>query len=354
MPGNTIGRLFRVTTFGESHGEALGGIIDGCPSGLSLTEEDMQKALDKRRPGQGPTATARRESDTVHILSGVFEGRTTGTPIAFLVYNENQRSSDYEALREVFRPGHADWGFLKKFGLRDHRGGGRSSARETIGRVAAGAVADRLLEEAGIRVQAATVEFGGIPVRTVDMQGAWERPFFSADPDVIPLWEERVLRARKEKDTLGGIVQVEATGVPAGLGEPVFYKLDAALAGALMGVGAVKGVEIGDGFAAARACGSQNNDSLLPGGQFASNHAGGILGGISSGQTIVARAAVKPIPSIPREQQTVDVHGTPTIILVGGRHDLSAIPRCVPVHRAMVSLVLADMLLLQRRQIWKA
>ncbi len=349
MPGNTIGRLFRVTTFGESHGEALGGIIDGCPSGLSLTEEDMQKALDKRRPGQGPTATARRESDTVHILSGVFEGRTTGTPIAFLVYNENQRSSDYEALREVFRPGHADWGFLKKFGLRDHRGGGRSSARETIGRVAAGAVADRLLEEAGIRVQAATVEFGGIPVRTVDMQGAWERPFFSADPDVIPLWEERVLRARKEKDTLGGIVQVEATGVPAGLGEPVFYKLDAALAGALMGVGAVKGVEIGDGFAAARACGSQNNDPLLPGGQFASNHAGGILGGISSGQTIVARAAVKPIPSIPREQQTVDMHDRPATILVGGRHDLSAIPRCVPVHRAMVSLVLADMLLLQRR-----
>ncbi len=354
MPGNTIGRLFRVTTFGESHGEALGGIIDGCPSGLPLTVEDMQKALDKRRPGQGPTATARRESDTVHILSGVFEGRTTGTPIAFLVYNENQRSSDYEALREVFRPGHADWGFLKKFGLRDHRGGGRSSARETIGRVAAGAVADKVLEEAGIRVQAATVEFGGIPVRTVDMQGAWDRPFFSADPDVIPLWEERVVQARKDRDTLGGIVQVEATGVPAGLGEPVFYKLDAALASALMGVGAVKGVEIGDGFAAARACGSQNNDPLLPGGQFASNHAGGILGGISSGQTIVARAAVKPIPSIPREQQTVDVHGTPTIILVGGRHDLSAIPRCVPVHRAMVSLVLADMLLLQRRQIWKA
>ncbi len=354
MPGNTIGRLFRVTTFGESHGEALGGIIDGCPSGLPLTVEDMQKALDKRRPGQGPTATARRESDTVHILSGVFEGRTTGTPIAFLVYNENQRSSDYDALREVFRPGHADWGFLKKFGLRDHRGGGRSSARETIGRVAAGAVADKVLEEAGIRVQAATVEFGGIPVRTVDMQGAWDRPFFSADPDVIPLWEERVVQARKDRDTLGGIVQVEATGVPAGLGEPVFYKLDAALASALMGVGAVKGVEIGDGFAAARACGSQNNDPLLPGGQFASNHAGGILGGISSGQTIVARAAVKPIPSIPREQQTVDVHGTPTIILVGGRHDLSAIPRCVPVHRAMVSLVLADMLLLQRRQIWKA
>ena len=348
MPGNTIGRLFRVTTFGESHGEALGGIIDGCPSGLSLTEEDMQKALDKRRPGQGPTATARRESDTVHILSGVFEGRTTGTPIAFLVYNENQRSSDYEALREVFRPGHADWGFLKKFGLRDHRGGGRSSARETIGRVAAGAVADRLLEEAGIRVQAATVEFGGIPVRTVDMQGAWERPFFSADPDVIPLWEERVLRARKEKDTLGGIVEICARHVPAGLGEPVFDKLDACLAHALMGVGAVKGVEVGDGFAAARSVGSVNNDPLTPDG-FAANHAGGILGGISSGQDIVLRAAVKPIASIAREQQTIDREGRPATVLVGGRHDLSAIPRIVPVLRAMTALTLADALLLQAR-----
>ncbi len=349
MTGNTFGSLFRLTTFGESHGTAVGGIIDGCPSGLPLSEEDMQKALDKRRPGQGPTATTRKESDTAHILSGVFEGRTTGTPIAFCVYNENQRSQDYDNIRDLFRPGHADYGFFQKFGLRDHRGGGRSSARETIARVAAGAVADILLAEAGIRVFAATVELGGIPVDSVEMEHALERPFFSADPGVVERWEELVLATRREHDTLGGITRVEVRGAPAGLGAPVFGKLDAALAGALMGVGAVKGVEIGDGFAAARSTGSRNNDPMLPGGLFESNHAGGILGGMSSGQDIVARCAVKPISSIPREQHSIDVSGRPVNLLVGGRHDLSAIPRCVPVHKAMASLVMADMLLLQRR-----
>ena len=325
MSQNTFGTLFKVTTFGESHGMAVGGVVDGCPPNLPLTEEDMQRALDRRKPGQGATATPRKESDTVHILSGTYLGRTTGTPIAFVVYNENQRSGDYDNLKDVFRPGHADWGFYKKFGFRDHRGGGRSSARETIARVAAGAVAD------------------------IDLEGAYDRPFYSADESVVAQWDARVLEARKAHDTLGGIVQTEAYGVPAGLGEPVFGKLDASIASAIMGIGAVKGVEIGDGFAAARATGSANNDPLLPGGLFASNHAGGILGGISSGQTIVVRAAVKPISSIASEQQTVDVNGNAVTIRVGGRHDLSAIPRCVPVHRAMVSLVLADMLLMQRR-----
>ena len=266
-----------------------------------------------------------------------------------MVYNENQRSGDYDNLKDVFRPGHADWGFYKKFGFRDHRGGGRSSARETIARVAAGAVAEKLLESEGIRVRSATVELGGIAVASIDLEGAYDRPFYSADESVVAQWDARVLEARKAHDTLGGIVQTEAYGVPAGLGEPVFGKLDASIASAIMGIGAVKGVEIGDGFAAARATGSANNDPLLPGGLFASNHAGGILGGISSGQTIVVRAAVKPISSIASEQQTVDVNGNAVTIRVGGRHDLSAIPRCVPVHRAMVSLVLADMLLMQRR-----
>ena len=329
MPANTFGELFRVTTFGESHGAGLGGIIDGCPPGLPLCEADMQRALDLRKPGSGPTATKRKESDTVEILSGVFEGKTTGTPIAFLVRNQNQRSSDYEDLRRVFRPGHADWGFYSKFGIRDHRGGGRSSGRETIGRVAAGAVADILLGTLGIRVLAATVELGGIPAEGLDLDGALHRPYFAASDEAPAKWDERVREARASADTLGGIVRIEARGVPAGLGEPVFGKLDAELAFALMGVG--------------------NNDPMLEGGKFASNHAGGILGGISSGQDIIVKAAVKPIASIPQEQRTIDIDGKPVSITIGGRHDLSAIPRCVPVHRAMVSLVLADAVLLQRR-----
>lgn len=349
MPGNTFGTIFQLMTFGESHGEAVGGIIDGCPAGLPLATEDMQRALDKRKPGEGPTATSRKESDTVHILSGVFEGRTTGTPIAFCVYNENQRSADYNKLKDVFRPGHADFGFFQKFGLRDHRGGGRSSGRETIARVAAGAVADILLASAGIRVYAATVELGGVPVKRVEMEHAFERPYFAADPDIAEAWDKRVCEARQDHDTLGGITRIEARGVPAGLGEPVFGKLDGALAGALMGVGAVKGVEIGDGFAAARTTGSENNDPFIPGAKLASNHSGGILGGISSGADIVVRCAVKPIPSIPRQQTTINIEGEETKIVVAGRHDLAAIPRCVPVHKAMVSLVLADMLLMQRR-----
>lgn len=359
MAGNTFGRILRLTTFGESHGPGLGGVLDGCPAGLELCEADIQAELDLRKPGQGPTATKRKESDTLRLLSGVFEGRTTGTPIAFYIANEDQRSRDYGNLAEVFRPGHADWGYFAKYnGIRDHRGGGRSSGRETAARVAGGAIAKKMLARAGVIVQAACVELGGIavPAGDVDMERAQGRPYFAASDAAPPLWDAAVAEARKAGDTLGGIVQIVARHVPAGLGEPVFDKLEAVLAHAVMSVGAVKGVEVGEGFAAARLRGSQNNDPLLPGAdgalssvRFVSNHAGGILGGISSGQDIVLRAAVKPIASIAQEQRSVDTQGRAAAVLIEGRHDLSAIPRIVPVLSAMTALALADALLLQGR-----
>ncbi len=359
MAGNTFGRILRLTTFGESHGPGLGGVLDGCPAGLELCEADIQAELDLRKPGQGPTATKRKESDTLRLLSGVFEGRTTGTPIAFYIANEDQRSRDYGNLAEVFRPGHADWGYFAKYnGIRDHRGGGRSSGRETAARVAGGAIAKKILARAGVIVQAACVELGGIavPAGDVDMERAQGRPYFAASDAAPPLWDAAVAEARKAGDTLGGIVQIVARHVPAGLGEPVFDKLEAVLAHAVMSVGAVKGVEVGEGFAAARLRGSQNNDPLLPGAdgalssvRFVSNHAGGILGGISSGQDIVLRAAVKPIASIAQEQRSVDTQGRAAAVLIEGRHDLSAIPRIVPVLSAMTALALADALLLQGR-----
>ena len=349
MSGSTFGRIFRLTTYGESHGPGLGGIVDGCPPGIVLDESTIQAELDKRRPGQGgsPT-TGRKEPDTVNILSGVFEGKTTGAPIGFHIANTGQRSGDYDALRDVYRPGHADYTFDAKFGFRDYRGGGRSSGRETVSRVAGGAIAQALLAREGIALQACAVSFGGIDAPLTDIPGAQTRPFFAPDESVIPQWEEAVQAAKSVGDTLGGAVRVEAHGVPAGLGEPVFDKLDALFAHALMSVGAVKGVAVGDGFAAASATGVANNDFLVPGG-FASNHAGGILGGISTGQPIILTAAVKPIASIAMEQQTVNKAGKPVAIRVGGRHDLSAIPRIVPVLKAMAALVLADALLLQKR-----
>lgn len=360
MAGNSFGRILRLTTFGESHGPGLGGIVDGCPAGIPLCEADMQAELDRRRPGHGPTATARKEPDTVHLLSGVFGGVTTGTPVAFYIANENQRSRDYGNLAEVFRPGHADWGFFKKFaGIRDFRGGGRSSARETAARVAGGVIARRILEPYGVRVLAACVELGGISLPegvTPNLDKARERPYCAAHDSLPSLWDAAVAKARNAGDTLGGIVRIEARHVPAGLGEPVFDKLQAVLAHAIMSVGAVKGFSVGEGFGAARLRGSQNNDPLLPAdppspgaASFASNHAGGILGGISSGQDIVLHAAVKPIASIATEQQTVDRQGRAAAVRVGGRHDLSAIPRIVPVLEAMTALALADALLLQRR-----
>jgi len=349
MAGNTFGTIFRLTTFGESHGPALGGVIDGCPAGIGLDEELIQVELDKRKPGQGGIAvTARKESDTVRLLSGVFEGRTTGTSIGFMIANEDQRSRDYGNIMDVFRPGHGDMSYQAKYGVRDYRGGGRSSGRETAARVAGGAVAGAFLQTSGIRIQAACVELGGIATTTFDFAGAESRPFFAADASIVDAWQERVKTVAGQGDTLGGVVEIRATGVPAGLGEPVFDKLDARLAAAVMSVGAVKGVEIGSGFAAARMLGSENNDAMTSAG-FASNHSGGTLAGISSGQEIVVRAAVKPIPSIAQDQQTVDRFGNAVQIRVGGRHDICAIPRIVPVLAAMVRLVLADMILLQRR-----
>ncbi|MGE4469608.1 MAG: chorismate synthase [Desulfovibrio sp.] len=351
MSGNVFGELFRLSTYGESHGPGLGGVIDGCPAGLPLDETMIQAELDRRKPGQGPASTARRESDRVRLLSGVFQGVTTGTPIGFHIANEDQRSGDYSEISRVFRPGHADFGFHAKFGLRDYRGGGRSSGRETVARVVGGAVARRLLEMQGVTVQARTVELGGIPAAQGEEDG-WdavlEQPFFAPGPLSASRWRERVMQVRQAGDTVGGVVEVRAQGVPPGWGEPVFGKLDARLAGALMSVGAVKGVEIGAGFAAARLLGSENNDAMTRHG-FASNRGGGVLGGISSGQDVLARVAVKPIPSIALEQRTVTTQGAETSIRIGGRHDISAIPRIVPVLGAMTALVLADLLLLDRR-----
>jgi len=325
---NTFGRNFRITTFGESHGKAVGAVVDGCPAGISLEEKDIQELLDRRRPGTSPLTSPRKEADRVEILSGVFEGKTTGTPIAMLVRNENTKSEDYESLREVFRPGHADVTYQEKYGIRDHRGGGRSSGRETVGRVAAGALALKYLRDHGIVIAG----------RIVSVHG-------KTGPKEI---EQEILAAKEAGDSVGGIVEVVATGVPAGLGDPVFGKLDALIAGALMGIGAVKGVEIGDGFAVAAMFGSGNNDPMTKDG-FASNHAGGILGGISSGQKIVVRIAVKPTPSIAKPQQTRDIHGNEVEIRVGGRHDPCIVPRIVPVAEAMLGLVLADCLLEQEK-----
>ncbi len=347
MAGNTFGQVFKVTTWGESHGPALGAVIDGCPPRLPLSPAAVAAELARRRPGVQAHATTRREPDQVEILSGVFEGLTTGTPISLIIRNRDVRSQDYDALREVFRPGHGDVTFQAKYGIRDHRGGGRASARETVARVAAGAVAQIVLDQAGIKVLAYTVEFGGVPARFQDETAIWDNPFACPDPEAVAAMTARVQEVKARKDSLGGVVEVRVRGCPPGLGEPVFDKLDAALAQAAMSVGAVKGVEIGAGFAAARMMGSEHNDPIIPGG-FASNHAGGILAGISNGDEIIVRAAVKPIPSIAREQQTVDLAGNPRTLTIAGRHDVSAIPRIVPVLQAMVRLTLVDFLLRQR------
>jgi chorismate synthase len=347
MAGNSIGDLFRVTTFGESHGEGVGAVIDGCPSRMALSAEDFVPAMARRRPGRTPLDTPRREEDRVEILSGVFEGETTGTPIALFIRNRDVDSRPYEVLRNAFRPGHADYSYFRKYGHYDFRGGGRSSARETAARVAAGVVAQKILEPAGIQVAAWTLELGGIQARKIVPGAAENNSFFCPDPDAVPEMEARLKKAREEHDSLGGIVEARVLGCPAGLGEPVFDKLDAGLAQAVMSVGAVKGVEIGAGFAAARLSGSENNDPLTPEG-FRTNRAGGILGGISNGDEIVLRAAIKPIPSIKRVQDTITREGEAVKLRLEGRHDISAVPRVVPVLEAMIRIVLADHLLRAR------
>jgi chorismate synthase len=343
MAGNCFGRLFQVTTWGESHGPALGVVIDGCPPAIPLAAEDIQKDLERRRPGRRLTSP-RREPDRVEILSGVFEGCTTGTPISLVIFNRDARSADYHPLADVYRPGHADRTYDQKYGLRDWRGGGRSSARETAARVAAAAVARKFLESRGVRVTAYTVALGGVHARRFDPDAITANPLFCPDALAAAAMEERLQAVRRAGDSLGGIVEIRADGCPAGLGEPVFDKLDARLAAALMSIGAVKGVEIGAGFAAAEMLGSEHNDPITVEG-YASNHAGGILGGIATGMEIVVRVAVKPIPSIEKEQRTVTRAGVPTTITITGRHDASAIPRIVPVCEAMVLLVLADFML---------
>ena len=325
---NTFGSNFRVTTFGESHGAAVGCVIDGCPARLPLALSDIQPLLDRRRPGTSPLVSARSEEDKVEILSGVFEKMTTGTPIALLVKNQDMHAHDYEAIKEKFRPGHADFTYQAKYGIRDYRGGGRSSGRETVGRVAAGAVAMKYLSSKGIALQG----------RIVAVRGMTDRQKMDGE----------ILAARAAGDSVGGIAEITAIGCPAGLGDPVFGKLDAAIAAAMMGIGAVKGVEIGDGFAVAERFGSENNDQMTSVG-FTSNHAGGILGGISSGQDIVVRIAVKPTPSIAKVQKTRDIHGKETEIRVGGRHDPCIVPRILPVAEAMLGLVLIDAVLEQEK-----
>ncbi len=347
MPGNTFGTVFRVTTWGESHGPALGAVVDGCPPGLTLSEEDINEELSWRKSRDSRVSTSRREPDQAEILSGVFEGQTTGTPISLVIYNRDVDSSAYDELKDLFRPGHADYTYWHKYGIRDRRGGGRASGRETVARVAAGAVSKKLLDQNGINVFAYTLALGGIRAQKMDFGEIYKNTLFCPDPEAVPLIMQRLQEVKESGDSVGGVVEIRAQGCPAGLGEPVFAKLDGALAGALMGIGAVKGVEIGSGFAAAEKLGSEHNDPLTPGG-FLSNNAGGILGGISNGEEIVARVAVKPIPSIEIEQQTITEDGEPVNLSVKGRHDVSAIPRIVPVCTAMVRLVLADMLLQQK------
>jgi chorismate synthase len=342
-----FGKLLTITTFGESHGPAVGVILDGCPPGIPLDAAVVQRDLDRRRPGQSAITTQRREPDQAELLSGVFEGRTTGAPIALVVRSVDARPQDYAALKDVLRPGHADFTYWKKYGVRDYRGSGRSSGRETVGRVAAGAVARRILEGSGAAVRAYTVQVGDLVARERDLASAEETSVRCPDATVAALMEQAILAAREAGDSLGGVVEILATGVPAGLGDPVMDKLDATLAHGLMSIGAVKGFEVGEGFASARLRGSEMNDRISAAG-FATNHAGGILGGISTGEAIVLRIAVKPPSSIAIAQKTVDRFGEERTVAVTGRHDPCLCPRVVPVAEAMTCLVLADALLRQR------
>ena len=347
MGGNSFGTLFKITTWGESHGKAVGVVIDGCPSRMDLSAEDIQKELDRRKPGFRKGSSPRGEKDRVEILSGVFEGKTTGTPISFLVWNEDVDSSPYEDSKDVFRPGHADFTYQAKYGIRDYRGGGRASARETVGRVAAGAIAKKILEKEKIEVISYTMELGGIRAAKMDYPEIGQNSLLCPDGEAAKQMEEKIEQARLRGDSLGGIVEILVRRCPAGLGEPVFDKLEADLAKGLMSIGAVRGMEVGAGFRAARMFGSECNDPLGPEG-FEKNDAGGILGGISNGADILLRVAVKPIPSIGLEQKTVNHSRRPVSIKIQGRHDVSAIPRINPVCEAMVAIVLADHLLREK------
>jgi len=349
MSGNTFGLLFTVTTFGESHGPALGCIVDGCPPGLPLTEEDIQRDVERRRSGTSKYTSQRREPDRVRILSGVFDGLTTGTPIGLLVENSDQRSYDYEKIKDRFRPGHADYTYQQKYGFRDYRGGGRSSARETVMRVAAGAIARRFLAGKGIEIFGYLAQMGPLKLALQDRAAIDTNPFFCAEPSRVPQLEAMIDDLRREGDSIGARVEVVATGVPPGLGEPVFDRLDADLAHAMMSINAVKGVEIGAGFASVEQRGSEHRDELTPQG-FLSNQAGGTLGGISSGQDLRVSMAIKPTSSIVKPGRSIDVEGRPVEIVTTGRHDPCVGIRAVPIAEAMLALVLADHFLRHRGQ----
>lgn len=347
MAGSNYGTLFQISTWGESHGKALGVVVDGCPAGLPLEEKDIQKYLDRRKPGQSKISTPRKEADQVEILSGVFDGKTTGTPISMLVPNTSQKSGDYSEIASYYRPGHADYTFDQKYGFRDYRGGGRSSGRETIGRVAAGAIAAKILENLGVKVMAYTKSIGDIEMdeSRFDSQAVLETPTAMPDREASARAEGYLAQCMENRDSSGGVIECQIQGLPAGIGDPVFEKLDANLAKAVMSIGAVKAFEIGDGVQAARATGSQNNDAFCMDGDRVTkktNHAGGVLGGISDGTTVVFRAYIKPTPSIFQKQETVNRSGEEIEIAIKGRHDPVIVPRAVVVVEAMAALTVLD------------
>lgn len=349
--GSVTGTIFKVTTWGESHGKAIGVVVDGCPAGLSLCEADIQKLLDRRKPGQSKFTTQRNEGDEAEILSGVFEGQTTGTPISMVVWNKDQRSKDYSVIAGCYRPGHADFTFDEKYGFRDYRGGGRSSARETIGRVAAGAIAEKFLEQLGISVTAYTKSIGPVEIdqSRADLREAQNNALGMPDAKAAKEAAEYLEQKISERDSFGGVVECVISRLPTGLGEPVFDKLDANLAKAMLSIGAVKGFEIGDGFSAAKSCGSLNNDAFRmdkTGIKKVTNHSGGVLGGISDGSDVVFRAAFKPTPSIAKSQDTVNKNKENMELVIMGRHDPVVVPRAVVVVEAMAAITIMDMLLL--------
>ncbi len=352
MPGNTFGRFFRITTWGESHGEAVGVVLDGCPAGLKLTETDIQTELDRRRPGQSKVTTQRKEADKVEILSGVFKNKTLGSPISMLVRNTDVISSSYEKIKDIYRPGHADLTYDKKYGFRDYRGGGRASARETVGRVAAGAVAKKILKKYGAQTRGFVRSVGHIVAEKVNFSQIEKNPVRCPDSKKAQEMFDLIDSVRRQGDSIGGTVEVVTKGLPAGLGDPVFHKLDADLASALMSIGGIRGFEVGMGFEVTRKKGSQANDLMVNRGDnstgFKTNNAGGILGGITNGEDLVVRIAVKPTSSISKTQKTVDKKGSMRDLIVRGRHDPCLCPRAVPIAEAMVNLVLADHILIHK------
>lgn len=349
MAGNTFGENFRVTTFGESHGKGLGCIVDGCPAGIEFDEDFLQKELDRRKPGtSGDAVTKRKEDDKARVLSGIFEGKTTGTPVAIIIENTDQHSHDYSSIKDCYRPGHGDFTWDAKYGIRDYRGGGRSSGRETCARVAAGALAKMFLKQNGIQVLAWTKKAAGIEVSSFDESQIEKNPLRACDGKAAALMAEKISEYKKEGNSCGGIIECVVRGAKAGLGEPVFDKADALLAHAILSVGAVKGIEFGSGFDAADSTGKDNNDPMIKGPAFTSNNAGGILAGITNGNDIVFRAAVKPVPSIYTKQHTINRDGNECDIEIEGRHDVCLCPRIVPVIEAMTAITIADLILRNR------